>query len=338
MNNPLVSVIVPIYNVDKYLKKCVESVLAQTYAELEIILVDDGSTDGSSKICDEYIEKDSRILVIHKPNGGLSDARNAGLDKAHGEYLVFIDSDDYIHPDMIKILLQNSIDNNLDVSCCNFYFGTNREDAEFYGTEPDSKCSVYESENRVESLKRIGVAACNKLYKSIIFSDIRYPVGKYHEDEWVIHRVLYETARIGHCEAKLYFYYTREGSITQSFDEKKFFDVLEAYEDRISFSCEHHWEEMLDATVYEYTEYIIRKYKLLAELSKKSAHSRYVGIVNRYPEYLHNKDRELFAKSPKQYYVKAWMMHYVYRVKDVISGKNYSEVSGKFYNIKMYGK
>ena len=116
----MISVIVPVYNVEKYLRQCLDSVLAQTYRELEIILVDDGSTDGSGAICDEYATRDSRIKVVHQQNGGLSSARNAGLDLATGEYVAFVDSDDYIHETMLELLYQALVENNADTVICNF--------------------------------------------------------------------------------------------------------------------------------------------------------------------------------------------------------------------------
>ena len=116
--NELISVIVPIYNVEKYLERCLDSIIKQTYKNLDIILVDDGSIDNSTKICDEYVKKDSRIKVIHKENGGLSDARNVGIDNSDGKYICFIDSDDYIELDMIENLYDGIVKNNANICCC----------------------------------------------------------------------------------------------------------------------------------------------------------------------------------------------------------------------------
>ena len=122
MDNPLISIIIPVYNVEKYLAKCVESVINQTYKKIQIILIDDGSTDNSGKICDDFKLKDNRIEVIHKKNGGLSDARNAGLKIVKGDYIGFIDSDDYIEKDMYETLLCLLIENNADISIVSFVF------------------------------------------------------------------------------------------------------------------------------------------------------------------------------------------------------------------------
>ena len=128
MSKPLITVIVPIYHVEKYLHRCVDSILNQTYENLEIILVDDGSGDACSSICDEYAGRDSRIVVIHKENGGLSDARNAGIEIAKGQYLAFVDSDDYIHKDMYKILMKEILESNAEVSICSYkYVYDNKE-------------------------------------------------------------------------------------------------------------------------------------------------------------------------------------------------------------------
>lgn len=175
----LISVIIPVYNVEKYLNKSIESVIKQTYKELEIILVDDGSTDSSGKICDEFAQKDDRIKVIHKKNGGLSDARNAGISEAKGKYLGFIDSDDYIDKNFYEILYNVLKKYNSDISICK-----HREtytDYEENTSKLEIKEQVFNTEQALKELLLFGEVnnyAWNKLYKKELFNEINYPVGK----------------------------------------------------------------------------------------------------------------------------------------------------------------
>ena len=175
-----ISVIVPVYNVEKYLSKCIDSILSQTYKNLEIILVDDGSPDSSPKICDKYKERDNRIKVIHKKNGGLASARNAGMDIATGKYIGFVDSDDMIAEDMYEVLLENMIKSNAEIAVC-------------YKTDIlenlQTGKGIVEELNKTQALKKMvlgiefGSHACDKLFKrEILVSDIRFPEGKTYEE------------------------------------------------------------------------------------------------------------------------------------------------------------
>lgn len=216
--NKKVSVIIPVYNVEKYLEECIESVLKQTYKNLEIILVDDGSKDNSGNICDEYAKKDERIKVIHKTNGGLSDARNAGIDIAKGEYITFLDSDDFIEEDMYEFLVKNIEKANADISVCQVYYVY--KDSKQTTHTPD----VYLEMNSCDAIKYVNmlgyytVAAYDKLYKREIFEGIRYPVGKVNEDWYVICEVFDKANKIVYSSEPKYNYRKRKGSIT---DDKK---------------------------------------------------------------------------------------------------------------------
>lgn len=236
----LISIIVPVYNVESYLEQCIDSILAQTYKKLEIILVDDGSTDQSGKICDQYAEKDSRIHVVHKANGGLSSARNAGLKICHGDYLGFVDSDDYIDPDMYKVLLDNLFRGDADISACEFYW-TYPDYVEASGNE-----KAYFILSGKEAAKGLFVrkkffsrgeqrVVCNKLYKRNAFFPqdgnwIKFPENvKYGEDNYVAPMVLYRAKRVVYSGRNLYFYRQRKGSTVHSFGRH----VITGYRDYI---------------------------------------------------------------------------------------------------------
>lgn len=216
--NKKVSVIIPVYNVEKYLEECIESVIKQTYKNLEIILVDDGSKDNSGYICDEYKKKDERIKVIHKPNGGLSDARNVGIDIAKGEYIAFLDSDDYIEEDMYEILVKNIEKANADISICQVYYVYKDEKRT---THTPNVYLEMDSCNAIKYVNMLGyftVAAYDKLYKREIFESIRYPVGKINEDWYVICEVFDKANKVVYSSEPKYNYRKRKGSIT---DDKK---------------------------------------------------------------------------------------------------------------------
>ncbi len=224
-----VSVIIPVYNVEKYLEKCLNSVINQTYKDLEILLIDDGSTDKSPEICDEYSEKDSRIKVIHKENGGLSDARNTALDIMTGEYLTFVDSDDYIAVDAIETLLDALKRNGADLAVGNmtsFYEDGHTEKLYF----PTEKETVLIGEDLFSMLSI--PCAQNRLYKSGLYSEIRFPYGKLYEDLFVFHKVLSNVKCCVLTGKPTYFYFVRQGSIMHSKYNIRFTDVVFALKDR----------------------------------------------------------------------------------------------------------
>lgn len=226
-----ISVIVPVYNVEKYIDKCMDSITNQTYKNLEIILVDDGSTDSSGKICDEYAKKDNRIKVIHKENGGLSSARNAGIDIASGKYIGFIDSDDYIELDMYETLYNIITEKNADISACGVIDVYNNNTKV---VKNDSRIVELNTEQALKTFleaKGTGhsVFAVNKLYKKEVFENIRYPIGRIAEDAFVIVEILLQCKKVVITTAKKYYYIHREDSITTKKFSNKNYDVIEAY-------------------------------------------------------------------------------------------------------------
>ena len=230
----MISVIVPIYNVEKYLERCVKSIEIQTYKDFEIILVDDGSTDGSSKICDDLCCEYSNIVVIHKENGGLSDARNKGIENASGEYLVFIDSDDYIKSDMLEVLYSNLEKYDADISVCYFNY-VDELGKDLSPKNEAMRVDVLSGEEAIADLDKVFVTACNKLYKKAVFNGVAFPYGKFHEDEYVIHRILYNARKIVVTNERLYFYVQHKDSIMGDYTNKKYYDAIEAFEERMVF-------------------------------------------------------------------------------------------------------
>lgn len=233
-----VSVIIPVYNVEKYLARCLDSVLCQTFRNFEVLLVDDGSTDTSGNICDRYGEIDSRVRVFHKVNGGLSDARNYALGYIKGDYVAFIDSDDYVNEKYLEILVSNAINYKADVSICN-YRRVGEVDANIHEDIDNSSISMY---SREESLKQVlsgeyimqFCIACGKVYDKRIFYDIRYPKGRKFEDVAVAHLCYNLVDNVVYTDSQLYYYFQREGSIKHS-GKYKDTDVIKSAYDRLLF-------------------------------------------------------------------------------------------------------
>ena len=220
-SNAHISIVVPIYNVEKFLNKCISSIVLQSYSNLEIILVNDGSTDSSGEICEYWAEQDNRIKVIHKKNGGLSEARNAGIEVAAGEYLCFIDSDDFICSTYIQYLYDLITDKNADLSVCQL-FEVDETDNVINRTHKSLKKELVLECNE-ECMREflisseIGTVAWRKLYRTNLFKpDIRYPEGKYHEDVWTTYKYIAKCNKIVIGNQQLYAYRIRNGSIMNS--------------------------------------------------------------------------------------------------------------------------
>lgn len=265
---PKISVIVPVYKVEPYLHRCVDSILAQTFSDFELILVDDGSPDNCPAICDEYAKKDDRVVVIHQENGGLSAARNAGIDWAfansNSEWITFIDSDDWIHPEMIERLYLAAIDNKVSVSVCS-YVETN-------GEEPT--ISIKKLHNELLSPEDFfithrvnAIIACGKLYKKECFEEIRYPVGKIHEDEFTTYKILFEIKTISYINAPLYFYFVNPDGITKSEWSIRHLDLIDALHEQCVFFLNGNFFKAFSTLSIVYANYLYSYNKQLDALN-----------------------------------------------------------------------
>lgn len=241
----MLSVIIPIYNVEKYLTKCIESVINQTYKNIEIILVNDGSTDNSKEIIDKYSSIDSRIKVINKKNGGLSDARNVGIELAKGEYITFLDSDDWIELNMYEKLYKYIKQENADIVQCSYQ---KVYDEEVNNQKNKEEVNIMSGEKSLYNLGEKTVVVWNKIYKRELFNDIRFPKGKYHEDEFTIYKVLYKANKIVDLNLPLVYYRQREDSIMNSKFNLKRLDALEAFNERLAFYKEKNLDELQQIT------------------------------------------------------------------------------------------
>lgn len=281
----LISIIIPVYKVEKYLEKCIQSVINQTYENLQIILVDDGSPDNCGKICDEYAKKDHRIEVIHKSNGGLSDARNKGLEMAKGEYIGFVDSDDYIEADMYEVLYNLLKQYNADVSICNFY------------TVSQGKISIKNADNGINEYNRIEILkeilldkniqsyAWNKLYKKELFDEIKYPIGKKYEDIGTTFYLLEKCNKIVVTGKSEYYYINRQDSIVNNVTESTITDYIELIMQRYDY---------IEENIKELSSYNKDYLKRILKTAEKDIKS-----LNEVGDYTKKKYEELYNKVQK---------------------------------------
>ncbi len=246
MMHPLISVIVPVYNVEKYIKKCLNSILAQTIIDiLEIIVVNDGSTDKSGMICDTYGRNNSRIHVFHKENGGLSSARNYGIERAKGKYIGFVDSDDYIKSDMYEVLYRDITEYQADLAMCGLYDVFDGKPRKIVNNPKTMKVNRSEAIKIVMEADITSVTAVNKLYKRELFDEIRYPEGRIAEDAFVIINLLDKCKAIVINTVQEYYYIHRSDSITTKPFHERTLDVIEAYKNNKAI-IERDYPELID--------------------------------------------------------------------------------------------
>ena len=258
---PQISVIVPVYKVEQFLARCVDSILSQSFTDFELILVDDGSPDRCGAICDDYARLDNRIHVIHQPNGGLSAARNTGLDwlyegSSQSQWIAFVDSDDWIHPDYLRCLHTAATENNCRIAVCGFFRTSGEPFPEAF--EAKSLClsseDYYCGEWKFQSSTAV---AWNKLYHRSLLETLRYPQGKLHEDEFTTYQAVYAAEKVAVWDLPLYAYYQNPQGIMLSKWNPRRLHIVEAFEQQIAFAQSHGRERLLCkiAEQYVYSTY-----------------------------------------------------------------------------------
>ena len=269
-----VSIIVPVYQVEKYIRQCVDSILAQTFTDFELILVDDGSKDKSGQICDEYAVLDQRVKVIHKENGGLSDTRNCGMDQAVGNYFMFVDSDDYIAPTMLEYLYKALMNKEADIAVCNFLYFFEEDRKRDFSTNIQSEvlsgAEIFYSRKN-ERVYGIWTVAWNKLYKRETLGNVRFRFGKYHEDEFWANDIYQMDIKVVTIPECLYYYRQRDNSIMGRKNIKRDFDILEALQERIAvyFMDERHADQAYKVMIFS-LEYLAESKKLITNKDEEN--------------------------------------------------------------------
>lgn len=286
------SIIIPIYNVSNYLKRCLDSVYSQIEDNWEVILVDDGSTDDSGEICEESKSKYPQTIVIHKENGGLSDARNVGIEIASGEYIYFLDSDDWLDPNAISTLLNFAIISNCEIVQGGFYY--TYDDYLLYDNRKISIDQTHFILNRKDAMTElikneyIKNFAWGKLYKSSLVKKYLFPKGKYFEDSYWQHLIVNEINNYGVIPTPLYYYRQRESSISGQFNIKSL-DLLKGYEDRLNF-ISNYYPQLVDLMA-------IQLWNISANMLLASKGTEYNAMFIDYWEYLNDEYKEYFKKA-----------------------------------------
>ena len=279
MNEPIISVIVPVYNVEKYLPQCLDSIKNQTYTNLEIILVDDGSTDSSGIICEDYAKSDSRIKLYHKENGGLSDARNYGIERASGQYFTFIDSDDYITKDYVSYLLELAQKNEVKIAIGSHTVCYESGKNSYKGLGEDKKITISPKETLEHILLDDGIdlSAWAKLYSAELFKEIRYPKGLAFEDTATTYKLIFLSNKIAYGGKSIYNYRIRSNSITTSGSFKKKMQLI--------------------SNTHEMCDEITRKYPELETAAERRLVWAYFSTLN---QLLKCPDRKDFKSEEKE--------------------------------------
>lgn len=307
-----ISVIVPIYMVEKYLNRCIKSIVDQTYKNIEIILVDDGSLDLCPKICDEWAKKDDRIKVIHKENGGLSDARNAGLLVATGDYISFIDSDDWIDQDMYTKMIDLFDAYDADIVKCAY-----EKTSKNINTVIQPKLEVYKldaiefQKGLYDGTSKSDIVVWNKIYKKELFDNLKFPVGKIHEDQFLIPKITLKCKNIVCTNQKYYYYYQSDNSIMRSAFNKNRLDALLSFEETRKIYLENNLLVLVELLDASYSFLLIKYYNLsftylnnrsISKKIKKHFNSRIkIYMNNHYLNYKQKIILILFYINPRLY-------------------------------------
>lgn len=293
----MISVVVPVYNVKDYLPRCIYSIRQQTYTDWECILVDDGSTDGSELLCDAYAKDDHRFSVIHKANGGLSDARNKGTEKATGTFIYFLDSDDWIAPDALRTLHDFAVKNHCEVVQGGFYYAYDSyllyDDRFLDGDKHPFVLKRYEAMAELIKQQYIKNFAWGKLYRADIVKNIPFPKGKFFEDSFWQHHVIHETTSYGVVPTPLYYYNQRGGSISGQFSIRNL-DLLKGNEERLRFVQEHYPDlvQLMSASLW-------RQSLVFREMARHSSNRDIKEPFEDFWRHINNDYRVLFDNALK---------------------------------------
>lgn len=276
----LISIIIPVYNVENYLCRCLNSILAQSLQDYDVILVDDGSNDSSGKLCDEYAERYANIHVVHQKQGGVSQARNTGLDwvfqNSDSQWIAFVDSDDWVHPDYLSALLRASTSTNLPFSCCDFVRTSGEEPPKVESIELTAK--IWSAEDFFVTHNTNSITLWGKLYEKSTFTKLRFPVGLIHEDEFITYKLLFATDKIALIEAPLYYYFRNPTGIMGVKWSPKRLSLLDAYKERLSFLRSRNLKKAYKWQAMYYYEHVLSYKELLAE--------NYPELVDKYAKYM----------------------------------------------------
>lgn len=304
----LVSVVVPVYNSQDYLKKCMDSIVNQTYRNLDIILVDDGSTDNSGNICEEYAKKDNRIKVIHKKNGGNGDARNVGLENVSGDWIVWVDSDDVINTRHIEILLSVALENDADIVVGDYHTIEDRENPKDETIDSDivKKAEIITEKHLYDDsfVKRhsmIFTVPWCKISKKTVFEDIKYPVKIRHVDTWTTWKTYEKADKVMFIPATLYYWRNNPNSLSRNKFDNSQYTMLDAYIEQLEYFCKRGKQRYTEIVFAELLDTFFWHYNMVSEL--KLSYSE----LEKYFEYMKNHIR--YIKLTKSLGIYTWLRY-----------------------------
>lgn len=324
--NSMVSIIIPVYNVEKYLRHCINSIIHQTYQNLEIILVDDGSTDNCGYICDEFARKDKRIKVIHKENGGLSDARNEGLKVASGDFLAFVDSDDWVDLRLFEMVMSSFESHFVDIVCFGSYKTDGRNKTTCFTTLKEIEWTRAEALTELCKNDRIESHVWDKVYKKELFENTFFPVGKYYEDVYIMHRVFMKAKSVLFIDAPLYYYLQRNTSIVGQRTVRSGLDLMDGFQNRrVDFinAGESRLGKLTEESIVWVALDVLRTIAVLEPSQHVSETEKLIKILNEYEckrfeiPYMTRAfrvDYLIVKKIPKFYFSYRELMQYVKQV------------------------
>jgi len=325
----LVTVIIPIYNVEKYLSQCIDSVLKQTYTTLEILLIDDGSTDKSTVICDDYMRIDKRIRVIHQKNHGIGAVRNLGVSEAKGIYLFWMDSDDYIANNIIEELYLNLLETDADISICNYTQGSERDYV--FKQDKEKKIEVFGSRQGLGRIYQshhdsfIMVVSWAKLIKKSLYQDLSYPDDKIFEDIYMGHHLIHKCRILVYTEKTLYYYYKWSESILGKTLYIEKLDYLGAFEERILFFEKLGYLELKETARVQYLHSLIWEYSRAKDILKNKPMVRHVK--KEYRKYYSFGTRNRHATTETaiymfSFFLSPWYTDFLGKVKNKMKKRN----------------
>lgn len=314
---PKISIIVPVYRVEPYLRRCVDSILGQTYRDFELILVDDGSPDNCGVICDDYAQKDGRVHVIHQVNGGLSAARNAGIDwvfaNSDSEWISFVDSDDWVHCAYLETMLTAA--ERFDVTqvmCHDIPTDHMIEDAPL----PEDYIQVLDPEQTYVDYYGLCITACDKILHRSLMTDLRFPIGKLHEDAYITHLLTFASPRICICNVPLYYYFSNSESLTRVKWSEKRLHEFEGHDLRVAYLQENGYEKAYAAELEAYTYVLFTQLQELHLLSKcEPEYRKYADTLRKKAVALLKESRHLGMYPYKKGNV--WIYELAYPIKPI---------------------
>ena len=302
----VISIITPVYKVEAYLSRCVDSILNQSFQDFELILVDDGSPDQSGLICDRFAEEDNRIRVIHQVNGGAAAARNAGLDAASGDWITFVDSDDWVHPDYLRLLFETACLNDADVSVCTYQTVSDQTGGFII---EEARLSFDTKESYWIQDRTGATVPWGKLYRSELFRELRYPVGRTAEDEYVTYTILFACRRLAVLDNKLYFYFVNKDSVSRSDYLKRFPDALEAFRQHEEYFAHSPWQKAYRLESEYYASAWSEAIWLLKTRKDEESRRMMKKLRRELKEYMRTHKRYIPLEKRKDIYISAYPEH-----------------------------